>query len=178
MCPILRGKMGLDTPPALGGAGVRDGRGGRSPPTDVVCLVWGEVRVERLFWGLRPLAFWGGLSCGLAALYLGTHDVWLLFPLRDLPARSAGRRRGSLVVAEARPSAQLAIPGLTANSAARAKPSAYDTRKPVKDSFNLRLAPKAFFFGAPHPFLWARPKKWGGTWVLQGPAPAYFTPRR
>ena len=27
---------------------------------------------------------------------------------------------------------------------------------------------KAFFFGAPLPFLWARPKKWGGTGLLAG----------
>ena len=27
---------------------------------------------------------------------------------------------------------------------------------------------KAFFFGAPLPFLWARPKKWGGTGPLAG----------
>ena len=26
----------------------------------------------------------------------------------------------------------------------------------------------AFFFGAPHPFLWARPKKWGGKKVCRG----------
>ena len=65
MCPILRGKMGLDTPPALAGAGERNAPGGRSPPTDVGRVVWGGVRVERLFWGLRPLA--PGLLRGSAA---------------------------------------------------------------------------------------------------------------
>ena len=152
--------------------------------------------------GFAPLPPWGGLSCGLAALYLGTHDVWLLFPLRDLPARSAGRRRGSLVVAEARPSAQLAIPGhnplascrrsrlrgggglyllpkecrlsaplrppfggrLPLKGEARGLLQLSGASKATKDSIYLRHAPKRFF--------------WGGTWGPQGPAPAYFTPRR
>ena len=37
---------------------------------------------------------------------------------------------------------------------------------------------KAFFFGAPLPFLWARPKKWGGTWVSQGLALLCPPPQR
>ena len=91
MCPILRGKMGLDTPPALTGAGVRNGRGGRSPPTRGGSR-WAERRACRgVYWGLRPLAFWGGLSCGLAALYFGTYGARQLFPLETYrPALRAG----------------------------------------------------------------------------------------
>ena len=54
MCPILRGKMGLKYAARAGGAGERDGRGGRSPPTDGFCVVWGGVFVERLFLGAPP----------------------------------------------------------------------------------------------------------------------------
>ena len=156
MCPILRGKMGLDTPPALGGAGVRDGRGGRSPPTRGGSRGLGRGACRGGYWGLRPLAPWGGLSCGLAALYFGTHDVWLLFPLRDLPARSAGRRRGSLVVAEARPSAQLAIPGHN--------PLASCRRSRLRGGGGLYLLPKECRLSAP-----LRPP-FGGHLPLKGEA--------
>ena len=55
MCPILRGKMGLDTPPALAGAGERDGRGGRSPPTDVVRVGRNGALVAAFIGGSAPL---------------------------------------------------------------------------------------------------------------------------
>ena len=54
MCPILRGKMGLDTPPALAGAGERNAPGGRSPPTDVVRVVWGRCLSRRLLGAPPP----------------------------------------------------------------------------------------------------------------------------
>ena len=173
MCPILRGKMGLDTPPALGARACEMGGAGGARLRG--WFAWfGAGCLSRRYWGLRPLAPWGGLSCGLAALYLGTHDVWLLFPLRDLPARSAGRRRGSLVVAEARPSAQLPIPGLTANSAARAKPSAYDTRKPVKDSSRLRHAPKRFSLGRHSRFFGQDQRNGVACGSCRGPRHCFF----
>ena len=65
MCPILRGKMGLDTPPALAGAGVRNGLGGRSPPTDVVRVVWGGGLVAAFIGDSAPLP--PGLLRGSAA---------------------------------------------------------------------------------------------------------------
>ena len=43
-----------------------------------------------------------------------------------------------------------------------------------KNVLCLRHAPKAPFFGAPHPFLWARPKKWGGKRFVGALAPATF----
>ena len=35
-----------------------------------------------------------------------------------------------------------------------------------KRQFAPPMRTKAFFFGAPHPFLWARPKKWGHKFLL------------
>ena len=100
---------------------------------------------------------------------------------RAEPAHGRGYvgRNGALVAAllgAPPPCPPIYVP---ASGASEAKPTAagdaehpfddgmttHDTQKPVKDSTRLRHAPKAFFFGAPHPFLWARPKKWGGTWV-------------
>ena len=137
----------------------------------------GRGACRGVYWGLRPLAFWGGLSCGLAALYFGTYGARQLFPLETYrPALRAGvgefGGRGSAAF------------GATADSGADCKLSGASeaVRLRLAESRKRQFAPpmrtKAFFFGAPHPFLWARPKKWGGTWVLQGPAPAFFTPRR
>ena len=57
--------MGLDTPPALTGAGVRDGRGGRSPPTDVVRVGRNGALVAAFIGGSAPLP--PGLLRGSAA---------------------------------------------------------------------------------------------------------------
>ena len=65
MCPILRGKMGLDTPPALAGAGERDARGGRSPPTDGFGVVWNVLLAAAFIGGSAPLP--PGLLRGSAA---------------------------------------------------------------------------------------------------------------
>ena len=47
-------KWDLNTPPALAGAGVRDGRSGQSPPTDVFCVVGDIVLVAALLGAPPP----------------------------------------------------------------------------------------------------------------------------
>ena len=177
MCPILRGKMGLDTPPALGGAGVRDGRGGRSPPTDVVCVVWGGVLVAALL-GAAPLPpgaarpldsphyTWGRMTCGC------------FFPLETYrPALRAGvgefGGRGSAAF------------GATADSGADCKLSGASeaVRLRLAESRKRQLAPpmrtKSVFLWGATPVSLGKTKEMGWHVGLAGAlAPAFFTPRR
>ena len=83
--------MGLDTPPALAGAGERDGRGGRNPPMDVGALGGTECLARGYFGGSAPL------PPGAARPADSPHYTWgrmrrgCFFPLETFrPALRAG----------------------------------------------------------------------------------------
>ena len=178
MCPILRGKMGLDTPPALGGAGVRDGRGGRSPPTRGGLRGLGRGACRGVIGGSAPLPpgaacpadsphyTWGRMTCGC------------FFPLETYrPALRAGvgefGGRGSAAF------------GATADSGADCKLSGASeaVRLRLAESRKRQLAPpmrtKSVFLWGATPVSLGKTKEMGWHVGLAGAlAPAFFTPRR
>ena len=64
MCPILRGKMGLKYAARAGGRG-RARWAERAEPAHEGWFAWfGAGCLSRRYWGLRPLAPWGGALTG------------------------------------------------------------------------------------------------------------------
>ena len=170
--------MGLDTPPALTGAGVRDGRGGRSPPAGVVRGVWGGVLVAAFIGGFAPLPpgaacpadsphyTWGRMTCGC------------FFPLETYrPALRAG-------VGECGGRGSAAF-GATGDSGADCKLSGASEAvrlrlaKTRKRQFQPTTRTKSVFLWGATPVSLGKTKEMGWHVGLAGAfATAYFTPRR
>ena len=191
--------MGLDTPPALGGAGERDGRGGRSPPTRGG-LRWAERRACRgVIGGSAPLP--PGRLATLAAVRLpyivgevaalrcgrrGAEGLRFFGKIRKPPTplrRLLRRRHLPCTAGEAWVLPQLSGASVSEANRGRRWAGLFDTgmttrnkRKAIKDSTRLRLPPKRFSLES-EGFLLAQAKEISQNQAA-GPCPASRPPPR